>query len=131
VSLVILQLEILELESKDGPDLRVKLDLWQGVGLARELQTRLLQVIAIQVDIAESVDKITRLQVAYLGHHVSQQGIRSDVERHAKEDIRNAGKAGRRPTIGDRTEQSMTGLVPDHLAGSRRADQQAKRLGFA
>jgi hypothetical protein len=53
----------------------------------RELFTRLLDVVGIQVGIAQGVDEIAHFQPADLGHHMGQQRIAGDVERHAQEDV--------------------------------------------
>ena len=53
-----------------------------------QLQFDLLEVVEIDVCIAERVNKIAALETCHLRHHLEQKGIRSDIKRHAKEDIR-------------------------------------------
>ena len=60
---------------------------WQGQGLARQLQVRLFEMIAVQVAVATGPDEIARFEIALLGQHVRQQGIRGDVEWHAEKNI--------------------------------------------
>ena len=59
----------------------------QFARLARELFARLVEVIKVKVGIAEGVDEIAELESADLRDHHRQQRIRSDVERHAEENI--------------------------------------------
>ena len=47
----------------------------------------LFKMIEVEMGIAESVDKLPRLKVAYLGDHHRQQGIRGDVEGDAQKDV--------------------------------------------
>ena len=72
---------------------------WQGTRFASELQLSLFQVIGIEMEIAKSMDKFTRLVAADLSHHLGQEGVGSDVERNAEEKVRGplielAGEAG-------------------------------------
>src|SRR5262245_29647185 len=57
---------------------------------ATELLSGLVQVIAIEVGIAERVDELARLQIGHLGDHLGQQGVGRDVERHTEEDVARA-----------------------------------------
>ena len=54
---------------------------------AAELLVRLLEVVQVEMGIAERVHELARLQPAHLSDHQRQQGIGRDVERHAEEDI--------------------------------------------
>ena len=47
----------------------------------------LLHVVQIQVAIATGPDEIAHVQIALLRHHVRQQRVGSDIERHSQEDI--------------------------------------------
>ena len=62
----------------------------QRIGPARELLARLVEMIQIEMRIAESVDELARLQTGHLRHHHREQRIGRDVERHAEEDIGRA-----------------------------------------
>ena len=61
--------------------------LWQGMRRARQLLARLLKVIGLQMAIAAHPDKIAHIQIALVRHHVGEQGIRRDVERHAQKNV--------------------------------------------
>ena len=51
------------------------------------MQFHLLEMVEIDVRIAESVDKLARLQAAHLSHHHQQKSVTGNVERHAKEKV--------------------------------------------
>ena len=48
-------------------------------------KVRLHMMVGINMDIAKRMHEVARLQAAHLGHHHRQQGIGSNVERHAQE----------------------------------------------
>ena len=87
VALVIEQLKIVELEIKDGSHVRIDLHLRQRKGLARKLQSGLVQMVEVEMGIAKGVDEVTGLVAGHLGHHHGQQGVGGDVERHAQKDV--------------------------------------------
>ena len=58
-----------------------------GNGVARELGVDLLQVIEVEVAVAAGPDEVADVEVALLRHHVRQQRVGRDVERHAEEDV--------------------------------------------
>ena len=87
VWVVISQFEVLILEVEDALHVGVDFHLRQMARLASQLQLRLLNVVEVEVGVASRIDKIAQLEVAHLCHHHRQQGIRSDVERHAKEGV--------------------------------------------
>ncbi len=47
-------------------------------------------MVFVNVIIAERVNKVADTQFTYMGHHMHQQRIRTDVERHPKERVRGA-----------------------------------------
>ena len=57
---------------------------------ATELLANLVEVVAVDVRVAEAMHEIAHIQVADLRHHVGEQGIAGDVERHAQEDVGRA-----------------------------------------
>src|SRR6476620_593233 len=57
---------------------------------ARQLKPRLLEVIEIQMRIAERVDEVARLVAGHLGHHHRKQRVGGNVERHPKKNIGGA-----------------------------------------
>ena len=46
-----------------------------------------LKVIQIQMAIAAGPDEIADVEIALLRHHVRQQRVRRDVERHTEKDV--------------------------------------------
>ena len=58
--------------------------------LAGELQAHLVEVVAVDVCVAQRVDEFTRLQAGNLGDHQGEQGVRGDVERNAQEHVGRA-----------------------------------------
>src|SRR5690606_40936237 len=48
------------------------------------------QVVLIEVTVTEGMDKLTHLQIALLGDHMSQQRIGRNVERNAQEQVGTA-----------------------------------------
>jgi len=59
---VVLELKILEPEGEDVVNHAVQLHRWQLPRFTRELQLCLLQVIGIEVNISEGVNKLSRLK---------------------------------------------------------------------
>src|SRR5512146_3497517 len=88
--LVAHELEILEGVVEEGGGPAPDLEARRRERSARELQSRLLEMIQIEVAVAARPDELTRLEVALLGEHVGEQRIARDVERHAEEDVRAA-----------------------------------------
>ena len=78
---------------------------------ARQLFTRLIEMVQIQVAVAAGPDEIAHIQIALLRDHVREQRIRSDVERHAQEDVGAALiHLARQPAVGDvELEERMAG----------------------
>lgn len=85
--LIIDEGEVVVLEIKDGGDGRIELHLRQWIRVAGELQLGLLQVIEIKVSVAEGVDKVAWLQANHLRYHQREQGVGSDVEGDAQENV--------------------------------------------
>ena len=54
------------------------------------MQARLLQVVEIEVRVAQGKHELPGLERSNLGHHEREQRVRSDVERHAEEKVRAA-----------------------------------------
>ncbi len=57
---------------------------------ARKLQARLLEMVEIEVRVAEGVDELAGLQPGHLRHHHGEQRVGRDVERHAEENVGRA-----------------------------------------
>lgn len=67
---VALDADILKAEVGDGFYLGVEPQVGQGAGLARELFLDLLKMVQIEVCVAQSVDKFSDSQIAYLRNNV-------------------------------------------------------------
>ena len=64
--------------------------LWERVRLAFQLHLQRVNVIEVNVGVANRVDEIPRLQVAAVGDETCQQGVRRDVEGDAETHVRRA-----------------------------------------
>src|ERR1043165_5875128 len=78
------QLEILVAEAVDVFHRGIELHLRQRPRLARELEVRLVEVIAVKMQIAKGVHKSAGLQAADLSDHQCQQRIGSNVKRDSQ-----------------------------------------------
>ena len=58
-----------------------------GKGLTAELQRHLVFVIAVDVAITTGPNEIAHVQIALLRHHVCEQCIAGNVERHTQENV--------------------------------------------
>src|SRR4051794_26134907 len=90
VRVVAFEREVFIAEGEDILHRRVDLHDWQRPRRARQLQPGLLEVIGVEMRVAERVNKITRLEPAHLRHHHGQQCVGGDVEGQAEEDIGRA-----------------------------------------
>lgn len=81
------QLEVLELERVNVSYIGVDTDLGEGLRSALDLLLERLDVVRVDVSIAESVHELTALQATNLSEHQCQQCIASDVERNAQSHI--------------------------------------------
>jgi hypothetical protein len=59
----------------------------QGTELAAELFAGLVEVVVVEVEIAEGVDEFAGLEVADLRDHAGEQRVGGDVERDAEEEV--------------------------------------------
>src|SRR5215475_4115559 len=83
VRIVGLERKVLVAEGEQVGDRRIEAHARQGSGRALELQPRLLEMVQVEVGVAEGVDKLAWLEAGHLRHHQRQQRIGGDVERHA------------------------------------------------
>src|SRR5215212_492042 len=72
VRLIVYQLEVLEFVIGDRIGFALDTQARRRVGLARELQTDLLQVVRVDVAIAARPDELARREPALLGDHRRQ-----------------------------------------------------------
>lgn len=85
--LVIYKLEVVELVVEDRRGLAFDLQRRVGEGRTRQLQRHLFGMVAVNVAVAAGPDEVADVEVALLRHHVGQQGITRDVERHAEKNV--------------------------------------------
>ena len=87
MGVVVEELEVLETEGKEVLDVRIDPHDWELTGVTGQLLTRLVDMVEVKVDVPESVDEVSRLEVADLRDHHREQGVRRDVEWHAEEGV--------------------------------------------
>ena len=68
-------------------DFRVDDHFRKREGSACQLKIHLVNMIEVDMGIAEGMNEFPRFQSGDLGHHHRQYGIGSDVERNTQEDI--------------------------------------------
>lgn len=103
------EFEVFVFEIGDVANCRIQFHPGQRPRFARELQPGLLEVIAVQVQVAERVDERAGPQIADLGDHHREQRVRSDVEGNAQEQIRAAliKLATQFPVLDEKLEQRV------------------------
>ncbi len=84
------EFEVLEFEIVDVADGGIDFHPRKRARLTGELKLGLLDVILIQVQIAEGVDEGARLEITHLRHHHGEERIGGDVEGNTKEQIGTA-----------------------------------------
>ena len=99
MGIVAFEVDIVEGEGVDGFHLGIEDELGKWSWLAGELEAGLVEVVAVEVEIAEGVDEIAGLVIADLGDEVGEECVGGDVEGYAEEQIRAAlvelaGQAG-------------------------------------
>lgn len=82
---VVLEGEVLVFELKNIPHGWVDAHGWERSWLSGKLEFRLLQMIFVQMKVAECVNKLARHEVADLSHHHGEQGVGGDIERDTQE----------------------------------------------
>lgn len=84
------QLEVLIAEVENVTHLRIEFHLRERTKFARQLQSHLIEMIVVDMRIAERMDKLSCFEPGNVRNHLQQQRVRSDVERHSEENIRAA-----------------------------------------
>ena len=74
------QLKILVTEIKNVVNAGIDFHLRRRQGFSSQLQVRLLQVVHIQVRVAQCVHELAGRKSGYPGHHQGEQGVGGDVE---------------------------------------------------
>src|SRR6478609_2920845 len=90
VGLVALDHDVLETEVVDVGDGGVEAEGGQRPGFAGQLPSGLVEVVQIEMGVAEGVDEVAHREVTDLRYQVGQQRVRGDVERHTEEDVGRA-----------------------------------------
>ena len=103
--------EVFEFEGKNVVDRRVDPHRRQGAWCAGKLQPGLIEMVAVDVGVAEGVHEFAGLVAADLRQHQGQQRVGSDVERDAEEDVGAALiKLARQFAVGNvELEQAVAG----------------------
>src|ERR1051325_4323005 len=133
--IVALEREIAEFEFEDRPHLGVQFHHRQRTRIAGQLLARLLEMIRVEMRVAEGVDEFAGTKIADLRDHHRQERIRGDVERNAEKDVRAAlvHLAGQ-PPVGDVELEQRVARLQRHLveiADVPRADDEPARVGLA
>src|SRR5689334_19170892 len=88
VRVVSLEAEVVEGEREEVLHRRVEVHHGKRARRARELLARLLEVVEVEVRVAQRVHEIARLEARHLRDHHREQRVGGDVEGHAEEDVR-------------------------------------------
>ena len=84
------QLEVFVGKIEDRADIGIDFKPRQRARRAGQLQVGLLQVVEVEVRIAEGVYEVAGFQACHLRHHQGQCSVACDVEGHAEEHVGRA-----------------------------------------
>ena len=90
VWVVVDEFEVFVFEIEDVMDIVVDEHFGEWAVVAVELFFDLIEVVEVDVGIAEGVDEHACPEPRHLGDHLREQGVGSDVERHAEEEVGRA-----------------------------------------
>ena len=135
MGLVVPEREIVVREVEDGGDVGIELHRGERIGFARDLLSRLVEVVEIKVRVAERVDEIAGQEAAGPRDHQGEKRIRCDIERDAEEDVgASLVELTRKPAVEHiELEETVAGRE-FHAVDVRRipgADKEATRVGVA
>ena len=85
--IVVFECEVLIFEVEDALHVGIDAHCGQLARVAFQLFLHLLEVVGVDMRVAESMHKFSGFKSGDLCHHHEQQGVGSDVERHAEEDV--------------------------------------------
>ena len=88
--MVIFESEVLVSEVIDGCDSRIKVHHGEGPGFAGKLLVNLVEMVLIEVEVAEGVNKIAGLQMGNLSDHEGKQRVGGDVEGNSQKEVGTA-----------------------------------------
>src|SRR5574337_604766 len=135
VRIVTLDGDVLVAEVEHRAYRRIELQPRQRPRFATQLQARLLDMVVVQVRITQGMHEIAHAQAADLRHHVGEQRIAGDVERHAEKNVAGAlvQLAAELAVRHVELEQGMAGQQRHlrQLAHVPGADDQPARIGVA
>jgi len=87
VGVVVVETDVVEGEAVDLVDVGIEPELGKGLGLAVELEFGLLEVVGVEVQVADGVDEVLGPELGDLGDHVGEQGVGGDVKGDAEEQV--------------------------------------------
>src|ERR1700730_17797919 len=87
VWVVTFEFEVLVAEAENVLHIGIDLYRRQRPRRTRQLQPRLIEMIGIELGVAERVHEVARLQSRHLRHHHGEQRVGGDVEGHAEEHV--------------------------------------------
>ena len=87
VGVVVLEIEVFEGEGIDVADIGVDDHGGERPQVAGELEFGLLEVVGVEVEVAEAVDEVAGFVVEGLGNHHREQCVAGDVEGDAEEEV--------------------------------------------
>jgi hypothetical protein len=90
VRILALDREVLEAEGVDVLDGRVNPELGKGARRARDLLVERLDVVELDVRVADDVDELARLEAADLREEAREERVGGDVEGHAETHVARA-----------------------------------------
>ena len=94
--------DVFEVEGVELGDGGVERERRERPRLTGELEPGLLDVVGVEVCVAQRVHEVADLETSHLGNHVREQGVGGDVERHAEEDVGAAlVELAGQPALGD------------------------------
>lgn len=85
--IVVFKIEVLVFESENILHFGVDDHSWQRPWLAGELEACLIEMVEIEMRVAEGMDEFARLKAGGLRHHHEQKSIAGYVERHSEETV--------------------------------------------
>src|SRR5215208_1795870 len=135
IRVVVLDRDVIEGELEQRPHRRVEAQPRQGPRLAGELESCLLEMVEVQVRIAEGVHEVPRLQARGLRDHMGEKRVGRNVEGHAEEGVgRPLVEVAGQPALGDvELEQAMAGCEGHAVEVRRvpRGHDEPTRVGVA
>jgi len=140
VGIVVLEGEVVGGEGIDIADGGVEAHDGERAGVTGELEAGLIEVVRVEVEVAEGVDEVAGFVADHFGHHEGEKSVAGNVEGHAEKEIgaalvELAGEAGAIAggVVDVELEEEMAGRKghPVELSDVPCADDMAARVGVA